>query len=86
VSALRGGAADVAGALLAYLVAASAYNAFEGGRQEFLELGVLLAMALSASARRTLPEQDRSGLQARLDRVRPAPVPGAAFARTAADG
>jgi O-antigen ligase len=86
VSALRGGAADVAGALLAYLVAASAYNAFEGGRQEFLELGLLLAMALSASARRTLPEQDRSGLQARLDRVRPAPVPGAAFARTAADG
>lgn len=47
-SALRAGAPDVAGALLAYVVIASAYNVLEGGRPGHIVLGLLLAMSFSA--------------------------------------
>ena len=50
-SALRSGAPDVAGAVVAWTVSASSVNALEGGRPEGLVLGLVLAMALSGSAR-----------------------------------
>jgi O-antigen ligase len=51
-AALRGGAPDVAAALVSYVAAVSAFNALEGGRPELLELGLLMALAFSALSRR----------------------------------
>ena len=52
-SALRSGAPDVAGAVVAWTVGASSVNALEGGRPQGLLLGLVLAMALSGSGRST---------------------------------
>lgn len=51
-SALRSGAPDVAGAVLAWAAAATFVNSLEGGRPELLVLGLVLAMAFSR------PDQD----------------------------
>lgn len=50
VVALRTGAPDVVGALVAWTVTATFLNALEGGRPNQLVLGVVLAMAFAGSA------------------------------------
>ncbi len=48
--ALRSGAPDVAGALVAWTVTATLLNALEGGRPDQLVLGLVLAMAFAGSS------------------------------------
>lgn len=67
ISALRSGAPDVAGAIATWAAAVTFINALEGGRPEFLLLGLLLAMAFS---RKPAWQQAPSG--------RPEPLPGGA--------
>lgn len=62
VAALRSGAPDVAGAVVAWAVSATFVNALEGGRPEHLVLGLVLAMGLSGSSR---PPARRPGLPGR---------------------
>lgn len=50
VVALRDGAPDVAGAVVAWTVTATALNALEGGRPDQLVLGLVLAMAFAGSS------------------------------------
>lgn len=80
VSALRTGAPGVAGAVVTWSVSVTFVNAFEGGRPEFLVLGLVLAMALSTPRRDAAPAPDpvtESSSRAPLARVPAAGAEGA---------
>ncbi len=61
VAALRSGAPDVAGAVVAWAVCSTFINALEGGRPEQLVLGLVLAMAFAEPPAPRRPQDEQPG-------------------------